>query len=35
MFRLFGRKIIYEKSSLYFLVFSATENDGQRKSFSV
>jgi hypothetical protein len=35
MLRLFGRKIIFEKYSLYFLMFGTTVNDGQQKSFSV
>jgi hypothetical protein len=35
MFSLFGRKIFSEKYFLYFSVFGVTENDGQRKSFSV
>jgi hypothetical protein len=35
MLRLFERKIFYKKYFLYFSVFGATENDGQRKSFLV
>jgi hypothetical protein len=33
MLRVFGRKIFFEKYFLYFSMFSATENDYQRKSF--